>query len=151
MSSDKEFWLGKYYFKETEAPYGFTLDTKEYDVTLTWDKSPQKTTVTDETITEDGNGIDGETFRTLGVNHILTTGEKLNPLIKNAKTITFTWEKQPADAVDVSVSKDDGKTPAKMYGCGAMEMEIIIFPLVLPMQSSTSMRCLMACSWAATS
>lgn len=113
MSSDKEFWLGKYYFKETEAPYGFTLDTKEYDVTLTWDKSPQKTTVTDETITEDGNGIDGETFRTLGVNHILTTGEKLNPLIKNAKTITFTWEKQPADAVDVSVSKDDGKTPAK--------------------------------------
>lgn len=113
MSSNKEFWLGKYYFKETEAPYGFTLDTKEYDVTLTWDKSPQKTTVTDETITEDGNGIDAETFRTLGVNHILTTGEKLNPLIKNAKTITFTWKKQPSNAVDVSVSKEDGKTPAK--------------------------------------
>lgn len=112
MSSDKEFWLGKYYFKEISAPYGFTLDTKEYDVTLTWDKSPQKTTVTDETITEDGNGIDGETFRTLGVNHILTTGEKLNPLIKNAKTITFTWEKTPAGSVDVSVSKEDGKTPA---------------------------------------
>ena len=113
MSSDKEFWLGKYYFKETEAPYGFTLDTKEYDVTLTWDKSPQKTTITDTTITENGNGInDDDSLRTLGVNHILTTGEKLNPLIKNAKTITFTWEKTPAGSVDVSVSKEDGKTPA---------------------------------------
>lgn len=51
---------------------------------------------------------------TRGVNHILEQGTKLNPLIKDAKTITFTWEKVPdgVAAVDVSVTTD-GETKAK--------------------------------------
>lgn len=111
MSSNKEFWCGKYYFKETSSPYGFTLDSKEYEVVLTWNKSTQNVDTDDAPLDENGYD-DGDELYTRGVDHILTTGEKLNPLIKDAKTITFTWKKTPSGSVDVSVSKKDGVTPA---------------------------------------
>lgn len=111
MASNRDFWCGEYYFKETTTPYGFTTDDTEHDVLITWDKRMQNSEIKDDTISEDGFE-DDNLILTRGVNHILEQGTKLNPLIKNAKTITFTWEKQPANAVDVSVTTD-GETKAK--------------------------------------
>lgn len=113
MNSNRDFWCGEYYFKETSSPYGFTLDDKEHDVVVTWNKSMQNVTITDDKISEDGYD-DDDLLLTRGVNHILEQGTKLNPLIKDAKTITFTWEKVPdgVAAVDVSVTTD-GETKAK--------------------------------------
>ena len=110
MTSDKEFWCGEYYFKEISGPEGFTLDQNIYDVVVSWNESDKDLNTDDPMLDKDGFD-DSDDIHTVG-NHILTTGEKLNPLIKNAKTVEFTWKKVPAGSVDVSVDSRDNSKPA---------------------------------------
>lgn len=112
MTSEKDFWCGSYYFKEISVPEGYTLDKNEYDVIVSWNESEKDINTDDPALDEDGFD-DSDDIRTVG-NHILTTGEKLNPLIKDAKTIEFTWKSVPSGktATDVSVDQKDNSKPA---------------------------------------
>ena len=105
LTSGKEFWCGEYYFKEISGPEGFTLDQNIYDVVVSWNESDKDLNTDDPMLDKDGFD-DSDDIHTVG-KHILTTGEKLNPLIKNAKTVEFTWIKVPAGSVVVSVDSRD--------------------------------------------
>lgn len=104
------FYLGKYYVKELSAPEGYVLDPTEYEVCLTWDNKAEqfddikKVENTADTEPPVGNNSpDPDAGR-----YVLETGEELNAVFKegNAASVTFTWEKAPADAALTHVSSD---------------------------------------------
>ena len=98
-----DFFMGKYYIKETKAPEGFDLDTETHEVNLTWEKGPKDLDIgdwqpEDTDFTEEASHGD----------YFLCTGEQLNPYIINAEKVIFTYEKAPADAeyvYDVSADR----------------------------------------------
>lgn len=47
-----ELYLGEYYLKEVTAPYGYVLDTKQYDVTLSYDANASEVFVQTESISD---------------------------------------------------------------------------------------------------
>ena len=91
------FYLGHYYVKELEAPAGYVRDPEEKDIVLDWDTRTdqfddlRKTEKTDETEEPMGNNAAG----TEDGKYVLAEGEKVNRLIREAKTVTFTWESAP--------------------------------------------------------
>lgn len=104
------FYLGSYYVKEIGAPAGYVLDDTEYEVRLTWDnKTDQFEDIRKEESIRDveapvgNNSPDPDAGK-----YILTTGEKLNALLRarEAASVTFTWEKAPAGTALISVSSD---------------------------------------------
>lgn len=98
-----DFFMGKYYIKETKAPEGFDLDTEIHEINLTWEKGPKDLDIgdwqpEDTDFTEEASHGD----------YFLCTGEQLNPYIINAEKVIFTYEKAPADAeyvYDVSADR----------------------------------------------
>ena len=97
-----DFFMGRYYIKETKAPAGFDLDTQTHEVTLTWDAGAKKLEMEDwqpdvtEYKEQESHG-----------DYFLCTGEQLNPYIINAKKVIFTYEKAPKNAKAVyDVSSD---------------------------------------------
>lgn len=103
------FYLGKYYIKEIKAPEGYVRDEKETEVVLDWDNKTdqfddlRKTENTPETEDPLGNlTTDSQTGR-----YMLSEGKKVNQIIKEAKSVTFTWEKAPAGVKTASIDKDN--------------------------------------------
>lgn len=98
-----DFFMGKYYIKETSAPDGFDIDTETHEVILTWEKGPKDLDLgvwqpDDDDYTEQASHGD----------YFLCTGEQLNPYIINAEKVIFTYEKAPEDAdavYDVSADR----------------------------------------------
>ena len=104
------FYLGKYYVKEIKAPAGYIKDQEKHEVELTWDTTAgsindmgEDDKVPDK---EDPFGNDGNDVST-GI-YVLEKGEKLNQKIKDAETVTFTWQNAPegTTTTDVSQNKD---------------------------------------------
>ena len=98
-----DFFMGKYYIKETSAPDGFDMDTETHEVILTWEKGPKDLDIGDWQ-PEDTDFIEEISHG----DYFLCTGEQLNPYIINAEKVIFTYEKAPADAdavYDVSADR----------------------------------------------
>lgn len=106
------FYLGKYYIKELQAPGGYVRDPQEKEIVLDWDtKTDQfddlrKTEKTLETEPPVGN----HTEASLTGKYILAEGTKVNQIIKDARTVTFTWEKAPAGVTTGNLDKDGGSS-----------------------------------------
>ena len=106
----RDFYLGKYYVREIKAPSGYIIDKEKHEVELNWDITAGS--VNDLGENEDvpnqedpfGNDTD---LPSAGI-YVLEKGEKLNKQIKDAVTVTFTWETAPegTDTTDVSQNKD---------------------------------------------
>ena len=104
------FYLGKYYVKEIKSPTGYIKDQEKHEVELTWDTTAgsindlgEDDKVPDK---EDPFGNEGNDVST-GI-YVLEKGEKLNQRIKDAETVTFTWQNAPegTTTTDVSQNKD---------------------------------------------
>lgn len=105
-----KFPQGVYYFKETKAPYGYTLDETEHEVVIDWDTKAEDMNDIDEEVEEPEVPGEEKAERpdaTSG-DYVLCQGAKLNALIQDATTVTFTWETAPdgAAVTDVSESKN---------------------------------------------
>ncbi len=106
------FYLGRYYVKELEAPAGYVRDPQEKDIVLDWDtKTDQfddlrKTEKTDETEAPLGNNTAG----TAAEKYMLAEGETVNRLLKEAKTVTFTWESAPQGVTTGNLDSKGGSS-----------------------------------------
>ena len=105
-----EFYLGSYYVKEISVPAGFALDKEEYDVYLTWDnKTNQFNDIrSDSVVEEEEDPIGNNSPDPNKDKYVLDVGSKVNNIIKNATTVTFTWEKAPAGTTTRSIASDGG-------------------------------------------
>lgn len=104
----KDMYLGSYYIKEVRVSEEYALDTNVYGVVLTWDQTPGD--VNEITPIEGVNDItDPKGNNGGGVSegkYVLCEGTKLNSLIKDAVTVTFTWTVRSSNYTDVSADGD---------------------------------------------
>lgn len=96
-----DFFMGEYYILEKSAPKGYALDTEKHTVTLTWQAGA-------EDIKIDGYQPSDDDFseETSKGSYFLATGKKLNPYIRTAKKVVFTYETAPSNATVYDVSAD---------------------------------------------
>lgn len=105
-----QFYQGSYYVKEISGPSGYCIDTKEYEVIIGWDTKPgdmnEIRQPEDTADIEDPKGNNSPCPND-GI-YVLEMGSLLNKELKDAQTITFTWEKAPSTAktIDVSSKQD---------------------------------------------
>lgn len=105
-----DFYQGTYYVKEISGPNGYCIDTEEHEVVINWDTKPG--TMNDIRDTEDVPDVEephgNNTPSPNGGIYVLETGEALNQEIRDAESITFTWENAPdgTDTKDVSQDKN---------------------------------------------
>lgn len=105
----KNFYLGTYYVKEISAPYGYTVDQAEHEVTLTWDIKPGDMNGTDnkDNIKDQEDPIGNNTpYPNSGI-YVLEQGEKFNEKVKDAESITFTWQDAPKGVATTDVSANE--------------------------------------------
>lgn len=104
----KDMYLGSYYIKEISSSSEYTLDPNTYDIELTWDQTPGD--VNEITPIEGVNDVtDPKGENGGGVSegkYVLCEGTKLNNLIKDAVTVTFTWVTHSGKYTDVSADGD---------------------------------------------
>lgn len=102
------FYLGHYYVKEISVPAGYTLDTAEYDVYLNWDnKTNQFDDVRKEAdVPETEAPVGNNSPDPNAEKYVLAVGQTVNSIVKNATTVTFTWETAPAGATAHNISSD---------------------------------------------
>lgn len=102
-----QFFMGNYYIKELKVPEGYYKDTTEYPITLSCDGTASKLNDMSEII---GDGEDVEELAMSHGNYVLTTGPRLNALIKDATKIVFTHVKAPTGVSTTDVSADQNGT-----------------------------------------
>lgn len=105
-----KFYQGVYYIKEIYGPYGYCIDNEEYEVIINWDTKPgdlNKTDKNEEISDTEGSHGNNSPYPDNGI-YVLETGDVLNERIKDAKSVTFTWEMAPSgkETIDVSQNKD---------------------------------------------
>ena len=104
----ERFYLGSYYVKETAVPAGYMIDQEEHDVVLDWDNKTDQfediREIEDTADVEDpigNNSPDPNKEK-----YILAVGETVNSVIKDATTVTFTWESAPNGVTVHNISSD---------------------------------------------
>ena len=128
-----QFYQGIYYVKEISSPYGYCTDDKEYEVVINWDTKPGDLNKPDKD--EDISDIEGShgnnsPYPDSGI-YVLETGDALNEVVKDAKSVTFTWETAPSGekTIDVSQNKDGSivawKEGADYYISSQKEQQVI--------------------------
>ena len=102
------FYLGHYYVKEISVPAGYTLDTAEYDVYLNWDnKTQQFDDIRKEVeVPETEDPIGNNSPDPNAEKYVLAVGQTVNNVVKDATTVTFTWETAPAGVTTHNISSD---------------------------------------------
>ena len=106
-----KFYQGAYYVKEIKTPHGYCKNPEEYDVVIDWDTKPgdmNDIRETEEVPDEEEPEGNNTPYPSTGI-YVLETGEALNEVIRDAKSVTFTWEEAPADTelTDVSQNQDE--------------------------------------------
>lgn len=102
-----EFFLGDYYIMEIAAPEGYVRDENKHYFTLSCDGTGAKVSdMMAGTLLEE----EEEDFATSHGNYFLTTGKKLNPIIKSAERVIFTHISAPVGKEKQDVSADTDGT-----------------------------------------